>query len=509
MRKSNLSKLAMVLAVAVLLRIIAVIYAQGYMASDDHHETVKVAWQWNGSGRFLNDDGKLTWGNIAGGDIMRSPFYNFFVYSLMKVGAVLGMDHLDQMMYIQRIVHALLSLILVIFVYKYLKEEADENTALIGSLIMSAFFIMPYLSVRNLIEMVSAELMLPSLYYAHLGIKRENRSYLIVSGLLGGLAWMIRPQTLLAVIPIIPVLWFSVKSFGKSLYFILGLAIIMIFSGLLDLFTVGKFLGTSIKYFTANMSARPWLPGPWYQYILLLLGIFIFPFSLLFLGSIFRKKLISRNKIIFWGFIFFLAVHSLYRSKEERFMIPIIPLAIILGFLGIYYLYQKQGWYFRMPRLRRGLWIYFGAVNLILLVPFTINYSHKGRVEPLIYLSRQTDAHGIIFDCTERNFLIPYEYLGKSPPPYARIIRYSQLDSLTMQNPNYIVIFADENYQQHIDSLKNHFLRLEIKSHSAPSAVDYILHVLNPKYNHTNEAYVVKGHGWHENNQRTAQEISD
>lgn len=211
---------------------------------------------------------------------------------------------------------------------------------------------------------------------------------------------------------------------------------------------------------------------------------------------------------MFWGFIIFLLVHSLYHSKEERFMIPIIPLAIILGCLGFHYLYQKRGWYFRMSVLRKGAWIYFGAVNLILLVPFTINYSHKGRIEPLVYLSRQSDVHGIIFDCTERNFLIPYQYLGKNPQPYIKINSFAQLESLHMDDPNYIVIFADENYQEHIDSLKNHFLRLEPKSHSAPSAVDYILHVLNPKYNHTNEAYVVKGYGWHENPQRTGQEIS-
>jgi hypothetical protein len=509
MNKSNLSRFAMVLAVAILLRVVAVIYSQGYMASDDHHETVKVAWQWHTSGHFLNADGKLTWANISGSDIMRSPLYNFFVYSLLKLGSLLGMNYLDQMMYVQRTVHALLSLILVIFVYKYLKEESNENTALIGSLMMSAFFIMPYLSVRNLIEMVSAEAMLPSLYYAHMGIKRENRDYLIISGLLGGLAWMVRPQTLMAVIPIIPILWFSVKSFRKSLYFILGLILVVIFSGFLDLLTVGKFLGTTIKYISANMSTRPWLPGPWYKYILLLLGIFIFPFSLLFFGSFFQKKLISKNKIIFWGFLLFLVGHSLYRSKEERFMIPIIPLAIILGCLGLYYLYQKRCWYLQMPALRKGLWIYFGAVNLILLIPFTINYSHKGRVEPLIYLSRQKDVSSIIFDSTERNFLIPYEYLGKNSPPYAKINRYSQLDSPSLQNPNYIVLFADKNYQEHLDSLRNHFSRLEIKSHSAPSVVDYILHGVNPKFNHTNEAYVLKGYGWNENHQKAGQKISD
>lgn len=508
MQKSNLSKLAIVLAIAVLLRLVAVVYSQGYMASDDHHETIKVAWQWHTIGKFLDDDGKLIWGDISGDDIMRSPLYNFFVYSLLKLGSFLGMEYLDQMMYLQRIFHALLSLILVVFVYKYLKEEADENTALIGSLMMSAFFIMPFLSVRNLIEMVSAQAMLPSLYYAHIGIKRGNRDYLILSGFLAGLAWMIRPQTLLAVLPVIPILWFSVKSFKKSLFFITGLGMVVIFSGFLDLITVGRFLGTTMKYLSANMETHPWLPGPWYNYILLFLGIFIFPFSLLFFGSIFQRKLISKNKFMFWGFVTFIFVHSLYHSKEERFMIPIIPLAIILGCLGLYYLYRKHGWYFRMLALRKGLWISFGAVNLILLIPFTINYSHKGRIEPLVYLSRQSDVHGIIFDCTERNFLIPYQYLGKNPSPYAKINRFTQLDGLHMEDPNYIVIFADENYQAHIDSLKNHFLRLDPKSHSSPSIVDYILHVLNPRFNYTNEAYVVKGYGWHENLQRTDQEIS-
>ena len=82
--------------VAVLLRIPAVIFAQGFMFSDDHYETVSVAYRWLQIGA-LNPDGLLTWGNTAPGDIARFPLFTLFLFGIMKLHRLFGVEMLDTM----------------------------------------------------------------------------------------------------------------------------------------------------------------------------------------------------------------------------------------------------------------------------------------------------------------------------------------------------------------------------------------------------------------------------
>jgi hypothetical protein len=42
------------------------------------------------------------------------------------------------------------------------------------------------------------------------------------------------------------------------------------------------------------------------------------------------------------------------------------------------------------------------AVNIVLLSIMTINYAHRGIVEPFVYISHQTDVTGVLIDRTER-----------------------------------------------------------------------------------------------------------
>jgi len=98
----------------------------------------------------------------------------------------------------------------------------------------------------------------------------------------------------------------------------------------------------------------------------------------------------------------------------------------------------------------------------------------------------------VVFDCTERNLLLPVQYLGPHPPPCAKITSFSQLDSLPLKNPDYVVVFADKLTREHIDNLANYYPKISTKSHFPPSTIDYILNKLNPKYNHTNESWVMK-----------------
>src|SRR5690606_14856051 len=136
-----------VVVCALLLRLIAGVFSQGYFAHDDHFETVNIAWSCHHDGIFL-EDGTWRWAGNPDFGVIRSAVYNLFLLGLMKATALVGVTTLDAHMYFNRLIHALLSLLPVIFGYRYLREETDQRTAAIGGLILAGHFLMPFLAVR-------------------------------------------------------------------------------------------------------------------------------------------------------------------------------------------------------------------------------------------------------------------------------------------------------------------------------------------------------------------------
>ena len=468
------------------------------MAHDDHFETIEIANSWQHDGMFL-PDGTLRWEGKPDIGVMRSAVYNLFLLGLMKVTAALGVEHLDTHMYFNRFVHALLSLLPVIFGYRYLKEETDERTATVGGALLAAHFLMPFLAVRNLPEMVAADFLFPSLYFASSSMKRQSDSEAVLAGVLAGVAFMIRMQVLMALVVVPIAMVIRRRVWRQALVFTLAFLGMVVLQGLIDTQTHGKFLGSFTNYIIGNLGAAPTIPGPWYRYLLLILGILIPPFSLVFIGSICQWRLI-RNHLVMWApLVAFVIGHSLITNKQERFIIPVFPIIVVLGCVGLYYLVQRNGWFVRWRKLRVGLWVWFAAINLIALVPFTLNYGHRGAVEPLVYLSRQPDADKVLFDCTERRMFIPYSYwqydrsdavVVNSSLEFYQAIADGRL--LQFSPPRYVVVFSDGKLAEHRQLLETNLGRYAVAHHGNPSLIDVVLNKLNPKYNHLNESWVLK-----------------
>lgn len=479
------------LTIAIILRFFAVIFSRGYMAHDDHFENVRMAYLWF-SGDMFKADGTLTWIGAPAGGISRSTFYPLLLFLMMKVFAIFGVVDLNLFMYFNRGLHAILSLLVVVLGFKYVKMQADRKAATICGLLLAGHFLMPFMSVRNLIEVVSGEILLPSLFLSYLALKKNEDIYHLYAGLLMGLAWMIRPQVLFAMLPIPFIILFVQKRFRPLLLYLSSFSVIVLAQGVLDTFTVGKFLGSQINYVIGNWKHPHDISQPVYQFLLLALGVFIPPFSIVFLGSIFHKKVIGNNLVLSSATLSFFVIHSLINNKQERFLLPIFPELVILGVLGLFYLYQKKGWYFKKDGLRKTLWGVFAVFNILLLIPTTLNYSHKDRVEPLVFLSRQKDVRGIVFDCTEKDIFIPYCYLGTSKP-FFRITEWEELEKIAeTENPNYVVIFSDNALEKHLVNLERYLGKVEIIKYVNASLVDQTLHFLNPKHNKTKGAWVGK-----------------
>ncbi len=241
--------LAFVILLALALRIPAVIYSKGFMASDDHYETVAISYKWLQSGLWDNH-GHLSWDGRPGIQTARFPLYNLFLYGIMKTYKAVGITSLDTMMYGIRAIHALLSLLSVWGAFK-LAEIATRSKkwGMFAGLAVAAQFALPYLGVRNLIEMVSGHIWLLSLvclYSFQYGEKKN--SYLVVGGLLTGLAWMIRFEIATAAVIVPFVIWYLEKSIKPAIWYSAGVAIMLLLSGVMDRMLLGGFASSTINH---------------------------------------------------------------------------------------------------------------------------------------------------------------------------------------------------------------------------------------------------------------------
>jgi len=485
------------LIIAVILRLLATVYSKGFMAHDDHFETVRVAYDGIQKG-LLNDEKLMIWNDDTPEIIGRSPLYVLFLFSMMKIQESVGIYSLDSMMYLIRFIHALLSLLIVYYGYKYvLYATESRNSALLAGLILSGHFLMPYLAVRNLIEMVSADLLMPSIFLAHRGAAEKNGRMLVMAGILAGLAWMIRFSTCLAVVPIPFIIWYLQKSVRPALYFCGGVFLMLLFSASLDVFYLGSFGRSTINILGSFIGGSPTLPQPFYMYLPLVFGILIPPFSIYFLILSFRREVISGHLVLASAILFFFISHSLIANKQERFLIPIFPLLIVLGVIGLNVWLKNGKWSARNRNIFKYSAAFAVGLNLILLPLFTFNYAHKGMVEPFVFLSEQGDVNSVLIDRTERRRFMALCYAGYDRPKDIILDNWAELDTLSadsalLNSINYFIIYTDNHPDYHADSLSRIFGSLGQVFHSTPSTVDYILHFLNPRHNHTNEAWVYR-----------------
>ena len=471
------------------------------MAHDDHYETIEIANSWLHDGLYQSD-GTLRWEGKPDIGVMRSAVYNLFLLGLMKITSAFGVEHLDTHMYFNRFVHALLSLLPVIFGYRYLKEETNERTAAVGGVLLAAHFLMPYLAVRNLVEMVAADFLFPCLYFATTGMKRESDGDAVLAGVLGGIAFMIRMQVIMALVLVPIAMVIRRRVWRQATTFTITLAGMIVLQGLIDTQTHGKFLGSFTNYIVGNLGAPPTIPGPWYNYILLILGVMVPPFSLLFVGSVFQWRVI-RNHIVLWlPMMAFLIGHSVIVNKQERFILPIVPALLLLGIVG-WEEYARNSEFWLKHRLAlRNLWISFWAINLILLLPFSTYYGKKSRVEAMYALYGKPVIGIVLVGGKVGTSQPPFFYSGVYPVPYFEVNDdqdFKNMEAELRTTPvrfSHVIFFGAEDLDQrrnHIESALH--LKLTLEKSTEPSFLDVVFYKLNPRHNKNELTFVYSAVG--------------
>lgn len=476
--------LHVILWVGLFFRLLASIFAKGYGWHDDQFLIIEIAQSWV--------DGIDFYGWLPNADGTNTPegfsfFYVGFHYVLLWIMDGLGMGDPQFKMLIIRILHALWSLPIIYFGYKTTEELSNKEVANRVGWLLAIFWIYPFISVRNLVEFTSIPFLMAGLWMVVVAKKREKTFlWWLSAGLIFGMAFNVRFQTLM--IPGgIGLALLVEKQWKQTFYLALGTLLSMVVvQGTIDYMVWGTPFIQFIGYVDYNMhNAARYVVSPWYTYLLFLSGIMIPPVSLFILAGYVKtwKKLL----ILFLPITIFLVFHSYYPNKQERFVITIMPFLVIAGMIG--WMEWEKAWQ-KSKRLKswiRGSWIFFWVLNLIVLIPTTVMYSKKARVESMDYLSRYENIqHFLIEDVNQGILRFPPQFYLKHWIRYDTFMKEDNLATYKKQVgegakiPDFVLFYQPNNLEARVDSMRTIFPDLVYETTIEPGFMDKVLYWLNP-----------------------------
>lgn len=484
--------LTLIILAGIFFRLLAVIFSKGFGMHDDHFLVVEPAQS--------AVDGYTHWKDF-GSDTPYSIFYpglHYFFFMYLKWR---GLTDPQTKMYIVRAVNAAWSLITIVYGYRIVNLIGGKKPAGQAGMMLSILWFYPMLSVRDLVEMACIPpLMIATYLLIHPEKSQKVKNY-IWAGILCGLSFNMRFQTLVftGMIGLILLLRKNWKYFFTFSF--CSLIMILAIQGVVDSAIWGSPFTEFREYISYNIhNAHTYTNGPFYQYFLLLLGVLIPPISLFIFWGYFRSW--KKYPLLFWPGFAFLLFHSLFPNKQERFILPAVPFVIMLGIIGWYEYYEGSVYWQSHRGLMKRFWTFFWVMNIIALPVISTMYSKKSRVEAMTYLSKQPDVHGILIEESD-------EYSYTQPPMFylnrwnilvrgmtkehstAEVVSSYQGIKDTMVHPNYVIFYGSEHEPERLAAFEKIFPDTQFKTEIEPGFMDKLLTWLNP-VNRNQSAYIYK-----------------
>lgn len=479
--------------IALIPRLVAVVFSGGYFAHDDHFLMIEAAQSWVDGYDYNN---WLPWNQGADphptGHMMLYPGLH---YLLFKLCHFVGLDSPQGKMMLVRLLHALWSLIVVRVGYRILRRLSTPQVAWQGGLLLALFFFMPFFSVHNLVEVVSIP---PLMLCAWWLIRRKGSptlSDLLIAGMFAGLAIDFRFQTV----------FFGL---GAGLGLLLGrnlrgaltfgagmlLPVILVQAGV-DLFIWHRPFAEMTEYVRYNLEhSTTYFDQPWYNYLLVLVVLLIPPFSLALLFGFFKRP---RPLALWLAVMSFLVIHSLFPNKQERFILSIVPLVLVLGLPAWEAFRLRSRWWQKRTGLWRGVMTWTWAINLLLLVPLTLSYGKRERVEAMLLL-RSHPLTGLIIEDSVVGSppMMPLFYAGQWGFPQFEFTD-AATDPGRLQEPlaafsraNAVIFLGEDHLDERVSRIGSALGPLTFIGVSSPGLIDRVAHWFNPKHNRSTHIFV-------------------
>lgn len=466
----------LIIFAAIIVRLIATIFSQGYGMHDDHFLVIEASASWV-DGYDYNNWLPWTEGNagIPEGHSFTYVGLNYIYFSIMKF---LGVMNPKILMLVNRLIHAFASLAVVWYGMKITEKLSNRENAVKVGWILALLWILPFVSVRNLVEVAA----LPFLVYGvWLVLKKEKIGNFILAGMFIGMAVSFRYQIGVFAMGIAAYYFFK---WQFKLFFAFSLGVVLLFiltQGLVDYFIWGYPFAELISYITYNMKeGSAYLPNQnYFMYFIVLIGSLFVPLGII-LGIGFFKSY-KRYAVLFIPTIAFILFHSLYPNRQERFILSVLPFFIILGVMG-YQLLKESNW---KNKLWRTSMIIFWVFNVPFLLFSMTMYSKESRVEAMYHLyGNNIENERILLEgsATQRTSMMPKFYAKSWHCQFTE--RTDSLQDL-MVNPDldydYIFFFDEKDLSKRIQKYKVIYPKMKLEKKSFPSTIDVMLRKLNPR----------------------------
>ncbi|MCE3295205.1 MAG: hypothetical protein K0R65_919 [Crocinitomicaceae bacterium] len=473
----NLRSFKTILLFALIFRLIAVLFSQGYGMHDDHFLVIESSASWaNG----FDYNGWLPWSakntGVPEGHSFTYVGLNFIYFSVMKF---LGVMDPKILMIVNRLLHALASMLVVWLGIKITEKLSSRENAVKVGWILALLWIFPFLSVRNLVEVAAIPFLMLGLWQM---IKNPTVKSVFIAGLLIGMSVSFRYQIGIFAMAVAAYYFFR---WQFKFFFSFSLGIILIFcltQGIVDYCIWGYPFAELISYVTYNMKeGAAYLPNSNYlMYFFVLMGSTLVPMGLLLGAGFFRS--FKKYAVLFVPTMAFILFHTIYPNRQERFILTVLPLFIMLGVMG-YELFKESGF-------KRKLWrvsiIAFWVLNIPLLLFATTMYTKKSRVESMYYLYEQKAKPAfVLLEGTGNNdfSLLPLFYAQSWKTML--VPRTEAVPNVKTDPFDYIYFFSDTDLQKRIAIYKQAYPNMKLVKKCYPSNLDVLLRKLNPR--NTNE----------------------
>lgn len=322
---------------------------------------------------------------LANTDI-RSPIPSLLLTALGKLGWAFGLSSpIGQF----RFSLALLGLFIFTVHSRSLvtswKEDRSIRIATQG--LLSFYFLCPLFFSRPLFENLGTPGLVLSAYFANRYWQEHKRVFLIWSVFFLSLGAIMRFQ----VGVVAPVLLFLpiIRRDSRGLLAAMATGILLFLStGILDMSLTGSFHGSLRAYLSYNVKhSSGYGTLPFYTYFALLLGLSLPPtFLSRYREFEWREAYGPVLPAVLFAGVFILA-HSFIPHKEERFLIPILPIFLFLLAPLLTELWKRRAW---------GRLVWFISLNGILLLLTSFTTPQKNMIELVRYLESHPEINRLI-----------------------------------------------------------------------------------------------------------------
>lgn len=472
----NLSSFRQIIFAGLIVRIIAAIFSEGYGMHDDHFLVIEAAGSWADG---FDYNGWLPWSEGSRGNPEGHSFtyvgLNYFFFATLKF---FGVVNPIIQMFLNRLLHAFVSIFVVYFGIKITERISNRKNAVTVGWILALLWIIPILSVRNLVETAAAPILLWGVWLA---IREKTKYDLLYAGLVMGLAVSFRYQ--IGVFAIGMAAYYLIRWQWKILVpFCAGVLITFVITqGLVDYLIWGYPFAEMHGYVVYNMNeGTDYMPNTNYlMYFYVLFGVLLFPLGLIALVGF--AKSYKTQLLLFIPTAVFLLFHTLYPNRQERFVLTILPFVIILAIIGINLLRTKE-W---ANKTWNFSWKTFWVLNIPLLLFLIFSSTKISRVEAMYSLYENGhEKENILLEASgeEETPLMPKFY---SKSWYSNFVpRENPTDTITIVKGyhfDYIFFFGEDDLDKRLAECKQQYPKMTLLKKCEPSPIDQLLRWMNPR----------------------------